>query len=176
MSKRKTSEVTGKSNTAEEYTRRELFQMTVPRGLFPTRGLLVLDKVKCSACALCVQECPTGALIVDGTESITLIFHENLCDSCGLCLKVCPEQCLKLERGSEKAESFVFFKDEFARCKECGVVIGSQAMINRIHSKLGINDSTLARGLQLCPECKGKLRYQDARSRLSITNKDGGHG
>jgi formate hydrogenlyase subunit 6/NADH:ubiquinone oxidoreductase subunit I len=174
------NEVLGQGTSAGEITRRELFRMVTPRGVFPSQGRLTLDRTKCSACVLCAQECSTGALAVEGTESVRLVFREELCDSCGLCVEVCPEQCLTLEHGRGNTGEVVLFEDEFARCTRCGVVIGSRAMIGQVSSKLGKVDAQMARELWLCPACKvkdTKLSRSETEhiSRKTSTIKDDGH-
>ncbi len=161
---------------AREVTRREMLRMVVPSGVFPSKGHLILDRIQCSACALCAQECLTGALTVDGTESVSLTFQDDLCDSCGLCLDICPEKCLKLESGNGKAGTVILFSDDFARCQECGAVIGSRAMVERVRSKLGVADSTIVAKQQLCPECKGRVGLQSSRPMPPISDKDITHG
>jgi ferredoxin len=173
---RNISKVDGQSMSERQITRRELFRMVVPRGVFPTKGDLVLDPIKCTACALCAQECPTGALTVDGTESVSFVFCEDLCDSCGLCIKICPEQCLKLERGTGKSGTVVLLEDEFARCTNCGAVIGSRAMIRQISSKLSKTDFTITSELQLCPECKVRVSLRASKRVSQIIDEDGDRG
>ena len=146
-------DVSGQAGHKREFTRRELFKLVVPRNVLPSRGRLILDRTKCTMCTLCTQECLSGALIVDGVESVSLVFEEDKCDSCGLCIKVCPENCLKLERSGEKTGKVILIEDEFARCTRCGKIIGPKTMINKIGLKLSKVDPAL---LWLCPECKGE--------------------
>ncbi len=143
-------------NQEREYSRRELLKMLVPKEIFPAKGILTIDKTRCSGCALCAQECATGALTVEGEDSIRILFHFQLCDSCGECVSICPEKCLKLEDRIEKKPLVVLFEDEYARCSKCGVVIGSQAMIKQIRAKFINGDPKIIENLSRCPACKGK--------------------
>lgn len=139
----------------KEYSRRELLQMVVPKAIFPNKGRLTIDKEKCSGCALCAQECLTGALTVEGDESISLVFHAQKCDFCGECIEICPEKCLYIETGKNTLSPEILFEDEFARCTKCGVVIGSKAMIGKIESKFESSNQKTIANLYRCPACKG---------------------
>jgi ferredoxin len=141
-----------------ELSRRELFQMVVPRLRPLAWGRLILDPGKCSACGLCARECHSQALAASGDTGLVLTFQADLCDACGKCLEVCPEQCLTPEaKDAGKAASLaVLFEDSPARCRVCGAVIGSGAMIERVRARLADKDPALAAKLQLCPACKGK--------------------
>jgi len=61
---------------------------------------LTLDRKKCTACARCVNICPTRAReIVDGR----LCFNQDLCSGCGLCIGQCPVQAIGREGRSVSA-------------------------------------------------------------------------
>jgi len=140
-----------------ELSRRELLRMVVPgKGLLVSPRLM-LDRERCSACALCARDCPNEAITASGEDGVRLIFRSDLCDACGVCVENCPEKCLRLEQGDKQGEAPVLlFQDEFARCQRCGSIIGSKAMIQRVTSKLQAGDAALAARIQLCPVCKGK--------------------
>jgi ferredoxin len=140
----------------KEYSRRELLQMVVPKGIFPSEEKLTLNKTECSGCAICAQECLTGALTVEGEESISLVFRYQKCNACGECVEICPEKCMKLESGKNESPQVILFEDEYARCTKCGVVIGSKSMIKNIQSKFVNSSQTIMENLSRCPACKGK--------------------
>jgi ferredoxin len=143
-------------NHDKEYSRRELLQMAVPKGIFPSEEKLILNKTECSGCAICAQECLTGALTVEGEKSISLVFRYQKCDACGECVEICPEKCLKLESGKNESPQVILFEDEYAHCTKCGVVIGSKSMIKNIQSKFVNSGQTIMENLSRCPACKGK--------------------
>jgi len=166
-------------NHDKEYSRRELLQMAVPKGIFPSEEKLILNKTECSGCAICAQECLTGALTVEGEKSISLVFRYQQecltgaltvegeksislvfryqkCDACGECVEICPEKCLKLESGKNESPQVILFEDEYAHCTKCGVVIGSKSMIKNIQSKFVNSGQTIMENLSRCPACKGK--------------------
>jgi formate hydrogenlyase subunit 6/NADH:ubiquinone oxidoreductase subunit I len=148
-----------------EIGRRALFRLLLPRDRAMFSGRLELDGRKCSLCGVCAANCPTGALKTSDEKQISLIFREDLCDACGRCLEVCPEQCLKLERtfavNEKPVVPTVLIENGLARCSRCGCVVGSQAMIEQVRTKLkrqaaastAASDNRSMSPL-LCPACK----------------------
>ena len=49
----------------------------------------------CIGCALCLQACPTDAII--GSNKLMHTVIEAFCTGCELCLPVCPVDCISLE-------------------------------------------------------------------------------
>lgn len=140
-----------------EMGRRDLFRMMTPKRNLLTGTVVVLDKDRCSACALCARDCPSGAIAASGDTGVSISFRSSLCDACGICAEVCPEKCIQLNQVGGKYESnVVLFQDEFARCEKCGIVISSKAMIKRVRARLQAGKGSLAAKIQLCPVCKGK--------------------
>ncbi len=54
--------------------------------------LLEIDKEKCIGCGTCVDECPVGALSLEG-DVVTV---NEKCNACSACIEVCPVEALKL--------------------------------------------------------------------------------
>ena len=147
------------SGGGREMSRRELLNMVAPARGILSPAMVVLDRERCSACALCARDCPTGAISASGEGAISLMFHSGLCDECGACVETCPEKCLRVEQAGDQSDTAaLLFQDEFAHCEVCGGIIGSRAMIQRVRSKLQGNDPALAAKIQLCPSCKGKKK------------------
>jgi electron transport complex protein RnfB len=58
------------------------------------RALALIDESACIGCALCLQACPTDA-IVGAAKRMHVVIGEH-CTGCELCLPVCPVDCIKL--------------------------------------------------------------------------------
>ena len=51
---------------------------------------------RCTACGLCLRECPESALSVDRTDGARPILARSRCTACGRCVEVCYPGALKL--------------------------------------------------------------------------------
>ena len=158
-----------------EISRRELLKRASPL------GKVTLDGSKCTGCSLCAFDCPTEALAVSSSEATDvyqLLFKHNHCIACGQCVEVCPEQCLHLERTLEldrlNNPAAVLFEDRIARCRECGSIIGSRAMIDSLQTKVPAGGESFTSQLDLCPMCKVKqLSTRRVTPELSGKMNDG---
>jgi len=132
----------------------------VTAGMVPF-GKLELDGSQCTGCGLCARDCPTEALtasLSEEADTYQLLFRHELCVACGRCIDVCPEKCLRLERLLELDKidipAAVLLEDRIARCRECGSIIGSRAMIARLQAKLQAAEDSFTSQFELCPRCK----------------------
>jgi NADH-quinone oxidoreductase subunit F len=59
---------------------------------FVCKGLTsyYIDPKKCTACLICLRNCPTEAII--GAKHTIHYIDQNLCTGCGTCLEVCPDR------------------------------------------------------------------------------------
>ncbi len=53
----------------------------------------VIDPRKCDACALCVEECPVGAITLG--DKAPFVIDTDLCTDCGSCADVCPREAIR---------------------------------------------------------------------------------
>lgn len=58
-----------------------------------TMGKPVVDPDLCTACGICVDECPTSALDL---EDIAVLTRPDDCTECGTCESVCPSEAITL--------------------------------------------------------------------------------
>ena len=59
------------------------------------RALAVIDEAWCIGCTLCLDACPTDAIVGVHKRMHTVI--EPHCTGCELCIPVCPVDCISLE-------------------------------------------------------------------------------
>ena len=68
------------------------------RGREGPRTLAVIDENWCIGCTLCLEACPTDAILGGNKRMHTVI--ERWCTGCELCVPVCPVDCIALENAS----------------------------------------------------------------------------
>ncbi|MDO8963068.1 MAG: 4Fe-4S binding protein [Coriobacteriia bacterium] len=56
-------------------------------------GKPVVDKDLCTACGICVDECPTSALDLG---DVAVLARPDDCTECGTCEEVCPNEAIAL--------------------------------------------------------------------------------
>ena len=72
-----------------------------PQALNPEHGaegpmtVAVIDEAWCIGCTLCMEACPTDAIVGANKRMHTVI--EAHCTGCDLCLPVCPVDCIHME-------------------------------------------------------------------------------
>jgi len=59
------------------------------------RHLAVIDEAWCIGCTLCLDACPTDAIV--GSNKLMHTVIEPCCTGCELCIPVCPVDCISLE-------------------------------------------------------------------------------
>jgi len=64
-------------------------------GLEGPRSIAIIDEDWCIGCTLCLDACPTDAIVGGNKLMHTVI--EYYCTGCELCLPVCPVDCISLE-------------------------------------------------------------------------------
>jgi electron transport complex protein RnfB len=62
------------------------------------RALAVIDEGWCIGCTLCLDACPTDAILGGNKQMHTVI--EPYCTGCELCIPVCPVDCISLENAT----------------------------------------------------------------------------
>jgi Na+-translocating ferredoxin:NAD+ oxidoreductase subunit B len=64
-------------------------------GIEGPRAVAVIDEAWCIGCTLCLDACPTDAILGSNKMMHTVI--EPHCTGCELCIPVCPVDCISLE-------------------------------------------------------------------------------
>ena len=70
-------------------------------GIEGPRNVVFIDENWCIGCTLCLDACPTDAIVGSNKRMHTVI--ELYCTGCELCLPVCPVDCIVLEPASGSA-------------------------------------------------------------------------
>lgn len=65
------------------------------------RSVAFIDEDWCIGCTLCIEACPTDAIL--GSNKLMHTVIEAYCTGCELCLPVCPVDCIKLENVTKTA-------------------------------------------------------------------------
>ena len=79
-------------------TGRPALPLNPANGLEGPRLLAVIDENWCIGCTLCLDACPTDAILGGNKRMHTVI--EPHCTGCELCVPVCPVDCISLENAS----------------------------------------------------------------------------
>jgi Na+-translocating ferredoxin:NAD+ oxidoreductase subunit B len=64
-------------------------------GIEGSRSVAWIDENWCIGCTLCIDACPTDAII--GSNKLMHTVIEPHCTGCELCIPVCPVDCIELE-------------------------------------------------------------------------------
>ena len=59
------------------------------------RSVAIIDEAWCIGCTLCIEACPTDAVL--GSNKLMHTIIEPYCTGCELCIPVCPVDCISLE-------------------------------------------------------------------------------
>ena len=76
-------------------TGQALMPLNATNGLEGPRATALIDENWCIGCTLCIDACPTDAII--GTNKMMHTVIEPHCTGCELCIPVCPVDCISLE-------------------------------------------------------------------------------
>lgn len=76
-------------------TGRPAIPLNPANGAEGARTMAVIDEAWCIGCTLCLDACPTDAILGGNKRMHTVI--EAWCTGCELCVPVCPVDCISLE-------------------------------------------------------------------------------
>jgi Pyruvate/2-oxoacid:ferredoxin oxidoreductase delta subunit len=65
-----------------------------------TYHLAVIDRDACTGCEICVERCPTDAIVLDADG--LAVRDESACFGCGVCSRFCPSEAISLKEGLRK--------------------------------------------------------------------------
>jgi electron transport complex protein RnfB len=81
-------------------------------GAESVRQVVFIDENWCIGCTLCIDACPTDAIMGSNKRMHTVI--ERYCTGCERCLPVCPVDCIKLENASGEATGWLAWSQNAA--------------------------------------------------------------
>jgi electron transport complex protein RnfB len=76
-------------------TGRTALPLNPSNGIEGPRPVAVIDENWCIGCTLCIEACPTDAIL--GTHKRMHTVIEPYCTGCELCIPVCPVDCISLD-------------------------------------------------------------------------------
>ncbi len=76
------------------------------------RSVAFVDENWCIGCTLCLDACPTDAIIGSNKQMHTVL--EEFCTGCELCLPVCPVDCIVMENASGEAMGWAAWSPQLA--------------------------------------------------------------
>lgn len=81
-------------------------------GVEGPRAIAIIDENWCIGCTLCVEACPTDAILGISKQMHTVI--EPYCTGCELCIPVCPVDCILMLNVTGAATGWAAWSDEAA--------------------------------------------------------------
>ena len=85
-------------------TGQPLMALNPANGLEGPRAVAIIDENWCIGCTLCIDACPTDAIL--GSNKLMHTVIEAHCTGCELCLPVCPVDCISMENVSGEASGW----------------------------------------------------------------------
>lgn len=82
-------------------TGRSAMPLNPEYGAETPRLVAFIDESWCIGCTLCIEACPTDAIVGSNKQMHTVI--EPYCTGCALCIPVCPVDCIQTENASGEA-------------------------------------------------------------------------
>ena len=82
-------------------TSRPALPLNTDHGMEGPRAVAFIDEDWCIGCTLCLEACPTDAIVGGNKRMHTVI--EVHCTGCELCIPVCPVDCILLDNASGEA-------------------------------------------------------------------------
>ncbi|MFY8042601.1 MAG: electron transport complex subunit RsxB [Rhodoferax sp.] len=81
-------------------------------GIEAPRSVAFIDENWCIGCTLCLDACPTDAIIGSNKRMHTVI--EEFCTGCELCLPVCPVDCILMENATGETTGWAAWSTQLA--------------------------------------------------------------
>ena len=76
-------------------TGRSPLPLNPANGVEAARAVAIIDESWCIGCTLCIEVCPTDAIL--GSNKLMHTVVERYCTGCELCVPACPVDCISME-------------------------------------------------------------------------------
>ena len=106
------------------------------------RTVVWIDENWCIGCTLCIEACPTDAIV--GTHKRMHTVIEPYCTGCELCLPVCPVDCIEVENASGDATGWNAWSAELAEQARSRYAL-RQARLTRTQAEHQVRQEAKAR-------------------------------
>ena len=93
-------------------TRQAATTLNPANGTEGPRCIAIVDENWCIGCTLCIDACPTDAIL--GSNKLMHTVIEPHCTGCELCIPVCPVDCISLENVSGEATGWAAWSEQAA--------------------------------------------------------------
>jgi Na+-translocating ferredoxin:NAD+ oxidoreductase subunit B len=95
-----------------QITGRAVLPLNPENGIEGPRSVAFIDENWCIGCTLCIEACPTDAII--GSNKLMHTVIEPHCTGCELCIPVCPVDCIELENVTGESTGWAAWSSEEA--------------------------------------------------------------
>ena len=130
-----------------------------------------LNTQKCTGCAACELNCPTGTLISNDEGNLRIFTYSHYqCICCGACVNTCPEEAAELRHEINIGRFFQIVPKQEIRsvelkaCERCGALFAPEPQIDKV------GQTITADYLRFCPRCK-MVNYAQTFYQLSPWTK-----
>lgn len=155
------------TSTVQNKSHQESFIEGLPLPYFDIQ----IDQQRCSFCGACVRYCPTGALVIDERSRPQIKYGAFDCVGCKKCVEICPEKAVTIQRvinplQIRKGNFITKSSDDFARCRNCGKVIGKKSLLGGVGKKLKRSGfEKLSEHVYYCRPCRTSMAQQSEKVR-----------
>jgi electron transport complex protein RnfB len=141
------------------------------------RTLAVIDEAWCIGCTLCLDACPTDAILGVNKRMHTVV--EAHCTGCELCIPVCPVDCIELEvatPGSSGWQAWSALQADIARQRYASTGPGASATRRgpRHHRRLWLPRTRMLR--RFASARSSKPRWHGPRRRGAMRHRPAAEG
>jgi len=140
-------------------------------GVEGPRTVAFIDEDWCIGCTLCIDACPTDAIV--GSNKLMHTVIEAYCTGCELCLPVCPVDCILLENVTGTSTGWAAWSQEQAALARQRYEIGH---IRRKRGKIENDDPLEKKAMEKLAILDKKRAVIEAALKRARAKRESGHG